>query len=66
MLTNLIFVGTFENNQSSHIHALGTEVPVWTDRQTDRQTDMRKLVATSCNISKTPKHIKRTQKRKPV
>jgi hypothetical protein len=36
VLMNLIFVDTFENTQPSHIHAVGTEVSVCTDRQTNK------------------------------
>jgi hypothetical protein len=62
MLTNLIFVGTFENTQSSHIHAVGTVVSV----RTDRGTDMSKLVATVRNNSKASRNEKRRRKETPV
>ena len=62
ILTSLIFVGTFENTQWSQIHAVGTEIPLWTDRQ----TDVSNFVATVRDISKASRNVKMRRKGTPV
>ena len=62
ILTSLIFVGTFENTQWSQIHAVGTEVTLWTNRQ----IDVSNLVVAVRNISKASRNVKMRRKGTPV